>query len=121
MGWDVEYTDEFGAWWESRSDDQQERIVALVGLLEERGPTLGRPYTDTLSGSSIPNLKELRVPTTDEGVLRILFAFDLLRVAILLLGGDKTGAWNDWYKWAIAEAERLYEGHLVQLRREGLL
>lgn len=121
MRWEVEYTNEFGAWWEGLSAYQQERIVAIVSLLEERGPSLGRPYADTLSAASIPNLKELRVPTRDEGVLRILFVFDPRRVAVLLLGGDKTGMWNDWYKWAIPEAERLYEEHLVQLKREGLL
>jgi hypothetical protein len=68
---------------------------------------LGR---DTLTGTKLPNLKELR--TTAEGShLRVLFAFDPRRAAILLLGGDTTGRWEEWYRKAIPQAERLYAGH----------
>ena len=41
MTWEVEYTDEFGAWWEELTEDEQESIDASVHLLEARGPTLG--------------------------------------------------------------------------------
>jgi hypothetical protein len=119
VAWDVEYTDEFAQWWETLSVEQQERIDAVVGLLQERGPTLGPPIVDTLQGSALPNLKELRI--RQDGTLRILFAFDPRRVAILLFGGDKTGEWQAWYRTAIPRAERLYQDHLDQLRKEGLL
>jgi hypothetical protein len=115
--WDVEYTNEFGAWWSTLSADQQERIDAAIELLERHGPTLGRPWVDTLSTSALANLKELRVRR--DAHLRILFAFDPRRTAILLLGGDKTGRWEAWYAQAIPTAERLYEAHLNELAEEG--
>lgn len=78
-----------------------------------------QPLVDTLAGSKLANLKELRVHR--DGHLRILFVFDPRRTAILLLGGDKTRQWAEWYRWAIPEAERLYDMYLEELRREGLL
>ena len=46
--------------------------------------------------------------------IRILFAFDPNRAAVLLLGGDKAGQWDSWYKTAIPRAEQLYRHHLQQ-------
>ena len=52
--------------------------------------------------------------------LRTLYAFDPRRMAILLIGGDKTG--NDrWYDVNVPMADRLYDQHLEQLRREGTM
>jgi hypothetical protein len=64
-------------------------------------------------------MKELRC--SDEGALRVLFAFDPRRTAILLLGGDKTGGWDEWYRVAVPLADALYEVYLAELREEGLL
>jgi hypothetical protein len=108
--WDVEYTEEFGTWWEDLEPDDQERLTAAVELLEKLGPSLGRPLVDTLKGSRHPNMKELR-----PGTVRVLFAFDPRRTAILLLGGDKSGHWKDWYVEAIPEADRLFDDHLKSL------
>lgn len=55
------------------------------------------------------------------GSLRILFVFNPLRNAILLLGGDKSGQWNRWYQTAIPAADNLYEAHLQELSNEGNL
>lgn len=74
---------------------------------------LGRPHVDTLKGSSIPNLKELRVQHEGRPI-RILFAFDPRRVGYLILGGDKTGR-DDWYETSIPEAEKIYERHLAEI------
>jgi hypothetical protein len=71
---------------------------------------------DTLQGTRLPNLKELRPPA---GNLRVLFAFDPRRVAILLLGGDKTDQWESWYESAIPAAEQLFEEHLALIAKEG--
>jgi hypothetical protein len=117
--WEVEFTDEFGEWWETLSLEQQAEVRKRVNLLQQRGPALGRPTVDTITGSTISNLKELR--TSAAGILRILFVFDPRRTAILLLGGDKTGQWVEWYEWAIPEAERLYVIYLEELREEGLI
>lgn len=114
--WEVEYTDQFGAWWETLSEDDQERVAIAVAVLEEQGPGLGRPWVDTLEGSRHANMKELR---PRGGHIRVLFAFDPVRVAILLLGGDKRDRWAAWYEQAIPEADGLYDEHLAELRDEG--
>lgn len=80
------------------------RVVQAIDLLAEIGPGLGRPLVDTIHGSSIANLKELRL-----GTVRILFAFDPWRSSILLVAGDKAGQWNAWYREAIPLAEQRYE------------
>lgn len=117
--WDVEFTDEFEAWFDDLTEAQQEAITDRVGLLAGTGPSLGRPYVDTISSSRLANLKELRC--AQQGALRILFVFDPRRTAILLLGGDKSGQWLEWYEHAIPQAELLYEVYLDELRSEGLL
>ncbi|HVB74564.1 MAG TPA: type II toxin-antitoxin system RelE/ParE family toxin [Ktedonobacteraceae bacterium] len=63
-------------------------------------------------------MKELRPPATN---IRILFAFDPRRVAILLIGGDKTNRWQEWYEKTIPVADRLYDDYLEELRKEGEL
>lgn len=116
MSWEVEGTDEFASWFRDLDEEQRKAVVAAVDILAEVGPTLSRPLADTLSGSRIANLKELRVM---RDAIRILFVFDPRRTAILLLGGSKAGLWTTWYEWAIPEAERLYRDHLETLRKEG--
>lgn len=117
--WDVEYTDEFEGWWETLSVDQQQALDASVMLLAEVGPALGRPLVDRIASSRHANMKELRV--SKGGALRVLFAFDPRRSAILLLGGDKSGAWAEWYRTAVPRADDLYDEHLFELRLEGLI
>ena len=51
----------------------------------------------------------------------MLFAFDPRRHAILLLGGNKSGQWDEWYQWAVSEADDLYGAYLNELSEEGLL
>lgn len=116
MPWEAEYTDEFEAWWRSLSEDEQETTGVAVRELEERGPALGRPFADTVNGSRHSNMKELRPP---EGNLRVLFASDPRRMAILLIGGDKTGRWREFYRRMIPVADDLYDEHLDELREEG--
>lgn len=84
--------------------------------MEERGPALGRPIVDGIKSSRHPNMKEL-IPAG--GNLRILFAFDPRRTAILLMGGDKTNRWREWYAETVPVADDLYDGHLEALREEG--
>jgi len=90
-----------------------------IDLLESRGPDLGRPVVDRISGSRHHNMKELRA--SEDGALRVLFAFDPRRQAILLLGGDKSGQWAEWYEWSILAADDLYDDYLDELREEGLI
>ena len=119
MAWDVEYTDEFGQWWAELSQDEQESVAASVRLLEERGPTLGFPHSSGIHGSKHGHMRELRTQH-DGHPLRTLYAFDPRRSAILLVGGDKTGD-ERWYETHVPIADRLYDEHLEQLRKEGLI
>ena len=118
MAWEVEYTDQFGQWYGELDERSQDRVVAAVEILEEQGPGLGRPFADTVKDSRHANMKELR---PRGGSLRILFVFDPRRMAILLLGGDKTNRWQAWYREFIPIADRLYDEHLETLETEGLL
>ena len=91
-------------------------VIAKVELLKIFGPRLSRPHADTLKGSQHANLKELRADTADH-VLRIAFAFDPERKAILLVAGDKKGVnQRRFYKHLIQEAEKLLEAHLEHLK-----
>jgi hypothetical protein len=108
--WEVLYTDEFGAWFETLTEDQQDAVIARVDLLEAEGPALGRPTVDTIASSRHPNMKELRV--SKGGAIRILFAFDPRRQAVLLIGGDKRGQWQAWYEKAIPLADDLFDDYL---------
>lgn len=73
-------------------------MVAAIELLEDRGPQLGRPIVDTVSSSRRRNMKELRPGSSGRSELRVLFAFDPGRSAIMLIAGDKAGNWTRWHK-----------------------
>lgn len=119
MHWDVEFTDQFGGWWESLNAEEQDAIDRSVGLLEARGPQLGFPHTSGIASSRYDHMRELRVQCEGRP-LRVLYAFDPRRVAILLIGGDKTGD-DRWYDRYVPLADNLYDEHLDTLKREGLL
>ena len=65
MAWEVEFTEEFGSWWETLTDDQQDDVAHCVELL-----------------------------------------------------GDKTGD-DRWYDKSVPVADRLYDQHLEELKKEG--
>jgi hypothetical protein len=119
LPFEINFTDDFGTWWGGLSATQQEDITARVELLAEHGPSLGRPTVDRVVSSAFPNMKELRC--SSDGALRVLFAFDPRREVILLLGGDKSGNWSEWYERAVPAADALYTDYLRDLRREGLI
>jgi hypothetical protein len=98
------------------SEDEQVEISAKVELLQERGPTLPRPHADVISTSRHANMKELRGKVNNRQ-LRVLYAFDPRRTALLLLGGDKTGDPN-WYEKFVPLADDLFDQHLKQLERK---
>ncbi|HEV3382478.1 MAG TPA: type II toxin-antitoxin system RelE/ParE family toxin [Trebonia sp.] len=78
----------------------------------DEGPSLGRPLADRIAGSRLNNLKELRPGSSGASEVRILFIFDPVRNAVLLVAGDKSGRWKGWYADAIPAAEALYEAYL---------
>lgn len=117
--WEIEFTDQFENWWSGLDLAQQAAIAGRVELLGEQDPDLGRPAVDSITASRHNNMKELRA--SKGGALRVLFAFDPRRHAILLIGGDKSGQWNAWYEAAIPVADGLYDIYLEELREEGLI
>ncbi len=119
MRWDVEYTDEFGRWWQGLSEGGQNAIAAHVELLAEHGPNLPYPYSSNIRGSRHGVMRELRVQSGGRPI-RVFYAFDPRRTAILLIGGDKTGK-GRFYEEYVPVADNLYDEYLVELRREGLI
>ena len=117
--WEIEYTDEFGQWFDDLTPEQQLSVSRRVEQLRRDGPHLRRPLIGEIASSRYPNMKELRI--SKDGALRVLFAFDPRRTAILLIGGDKTGRWDEWYLETVPLADALYETYLQELREEGLL
>jgi hypothetical protein len=117
MAWEIEYTGEFENWWDGLTVEEQESVAIVVQVLSEDGPRLGRPRVDTVRESRHANMKELRIQHQGRPY-RVLFAFDPRRVAILLIGGDKTGD-SAWYERNVPIADRLYDEHLHSLQRDG--
>lgn len=118
MNWEVEYTDEFGEWWNGLTESEQVSVRASVKLLGEFGLNLRFPHGSGINGSKHGNMRELRIQCMGRPY-RVLFAFDPRRCAILLLGGDKTGD-DRWYEKNVLIADRLYDEHLDSLRKDGL-
>lgn len=106
MLWNIEYTDEFGEWWDILTEAEKDEVEFVVLLLGERGPTLGYPYSSKIINSQY-NLRERRIQCQGRPY-RVLYAFDPRRAIILLLGGDKTGD-DRWSQKRVPLAEQLYE------------
>ncbi|MAF05841.1 type II toxin-antitoxin system RelE/ParE family toxin [Herbaspirillum huttiense] len=118
MQCEVEFTDEFEDWWDRLNDAEQTSVAAYVGLLEKNGPALRHPYSSGILGSRHAHMRELRIQHAGRPY-RVLYAFDPLRHAILLIGGDKTGN-HRWYEHTIPLADRLYDVHLDTLSKEAV-
>jgi hypothetical protein len=116
MSFEVEYTDEFGRWWDALSEREQDSVRRSVQLLEAAGPHLPFPHSSRVRGSRYSHMRELRIQH-DGRPYRVLYAFDPRRVAILLIGGDKTGD-GRWYERFIPVAEELYDEHLEEVAAE---
>jgi hypothetical protein len=114
MASEVVYTPEFEAWLDGLLRTQQKSVAAVLSLLEEKGPLLPFPYCSGVNGSRHPHMRELRVQSG--GVpLRVFYAFDPLRQAVVLIGGDKTGD-KRFYDKFIPVADRLYDAYLATLK-----
>lgn len=116
---EVEYTDAFGSWWQGLTEAEQESVAYAVGLLEAKGPTLGHPHSSGVEGSRHSHMRELRVQHQGRPY-RVFYAFDPRRAAVLLIAGDKTGDVR-FYERMTPLADRPYDEHLEQLKRESLI
>ncbi len=115
---EVEYTDEFDRWWNGLTEEEQEDVAASVGLLEKMGPRLPYPHSSGIESSKHNVMRELRIQHKGRPY-QVLYAFDPRRVGLLLIGGDKTGA-DRWYERYVPIADRLYDEHLIAIRKERL-
>src|ERR1700712_5220797 len=104
--------------WQSTTRTVTGRRATRSKALAEGGPNLGRPLVDRIKGSSIHNMKELRPGSAGATEMRILFAFDPWRSSVLLVAGDKSGRWREWYRQAIPQAEQLYRTYLKERAAE---
>ena len=116
---EVEYTDEFGTWWAGLTEGEQVDLAATVTLLETRDLRLGFPHSSGIRGSRHGHMRELRVQSGGRPI-RVFYAFDPVRNAILRIGGDKTGH-DRFYEVFVPIADDLYDQHLAELRKEGLI
>lgn len=114
--WELVLLDPVAAWYEVLLQDDPrtaEQVAAALDLLAEFGPSLGRPLVDTLRGSRLANLKELRPGSRGRSEVRLLFVFDPQRRAVVLVAGDKAGRWREWYRKGIRLAEARYASWLA--------
>jgi len=116
VAWDVEVTDEFKTWWNGLTETERISVERFVLLLEERGPQLPFPYSSGVTGSRHSAMRELRVQHQGRPY-RVLYIFDPRRVALLLLGGDKTGD-DRWYEKNVPLADQLYDDYLAEIEEE---
>jgi hypothetical protein len=119
MKWEVEYTDEFKAWWDALDEEEQVSVAMVIRLLQDGGVKLRYPHSSDIKGSKHGHMRELRIQHQGEPY-RVLYAFDPRRNAILLIGARKTGV-DRWYEIFVPIADKLYDDYLAQLKREGLL
>jgi hypothetical protein len=115
MTWTVVVVEPARTWLHSLRRTDRATLIQIAEALDalvEEGSALGRPLVDTLRGSQLANLKELRPGSSGSTEVRLLFVFDPERQAVILVGGDKAGNWSRWYREAIPVAETAYEEHL---------
>lgn len=105
-------------WLKATDDNTYDQVIAAIRVLATVGPGLGRPLVDTIVGSRHNNMKELRPGSSGRSEVRILFAFDPQRRAIMVLAGDKQGRWDKWYRKNIPVADERYSDHLAKLKKE---
>ncbi|BCB78685.1 hypothetical protein GCM10022251_76530 [Phytohabitans flavus] len=118
QGWQILLVDDVAEWFDdlTKNDPKSADLVEdAVDRLAADGPTLGRPLVDRIKSSRHHNMKELRPGSTGASEVRILFAFDPVRRALLLVAGDKSGNWQGWYDTAIPLADDRYDAHLAEL------
>jgi hypothetical protein len=115
--WEVSLLEEVEAWFLDLCESDPvsaDRVAEAIDLLADHGPALGRPAVDRLKGSRYHNMKELRPGSSGTTEIRLIFAFDPRREAIILVAGDKSGAWEQWYTEAIPLADARYDAYLAR-------
>jgi len=113
---EIVHTDEFEAWFEALDDVHVDPVIVAVSKLEQAGGALGHPASSAIKGASFA-LRELRIKSSGHA-LRVFYAFDPRRDAVLIIGGDKTGRHSDdFYAAMVATSERIWRQYLAEQQR----
>jgi hypothetical protein len=111
MAVEVIYVDEFGDWFETLDLAAAEAVVVKVRMLEAEGVSLRFPHCSEIKGSRFA-LRELRIRSGGRPI-RVFYAFDPSRDAVLLIGGDKTGD-GRFYERLVRRADNIWEQYLTE-------
>ena len=114
--WEVEYTDEFGEWWDTLDEAEQNAIAYSVRLLQSKGPLLKFPHSTDVRQSRHGSMRELRSQCQGQPY-RTFYAFVPRRKAILLIGGNKTGD-DRFYDVMVPIADKIYDNYLKEIQEE---
>jgi hypothetical protein len=104
-------TDEFAEWYGTLAQKDVLAVGRIVDLLALEGTSLGFPYSSAIKGSE-DALRELRIRSSGHP-LRVFYAFDRRRDAVLILGGDKTGD-GKFYERMIPVCHRIWTEYLAE-------
>jgi hypothetical protein len=110
---EVIVTDEFAIWYRGLLEEDEDSVYRAVEILADRGVALGFPQSSEIKGASFA-LRELRVQSHGRP-LRIFYAFDPRRAAVLLLGGDKTSD-DRFYERMVPLAESVWRRYLAETK-----
>ena len=113
---DVIATDEFSQWYDSLDRMFRDSVTTAVDRLEQVGIDLGHPWSSAINDATFA-LRELRVKTSGHA-LRVFYAFDPSRDAVLILGGDKSGD-GRFYETMVPTCEQIWRQYLAE-RQAGL-
>jgi hypothetical protein len=109
-------TDEFEEWFGDLDAVHVDPVIVAVSKLEEQGVALGHPSSSAIKGASFA-LRELRIKSSGHA-LRVFYAFDPRRDAVLILGGDKSGQnSDDFYEAMVRRSEQIWKQYLAEQER----
>ena len=119
--WETEESAEFDEWFDKLGEDDQIQVIAAVEYLEQTGPAARMPLSYPIKQDNSCAMKELRPGSSGRSEVRILYAFDFRRKALLLLGGDKAERrddWDSWYDRNVKVADGIFQREVARARGE---
>ena len=116
MPYKLKYTNEFDSWFDDLSARTQDDVSRRIDMLAEQGPLLPYPYCSGIRDSRHGRMRELRIQSGGRPI-RVFYAFDPRRTAVILLGGYKTHP-KRFYDDYVRRADLIYDRHLNTLVRE---
>jgi len=121
LRWETEESAEFDAWFDGLDEDVQIQVIAALEYLGQTGPAARMPLSYPIKQENSCAMKELRPGSSGRSEVRILYAFDFRRKALLLLGGDKaerSDDWSSWYDRNVKIADAIFQREVKRVREE---